>query len=83
MARDFVVDEYNLNAMNVVGKAAGRLREIASELAESIKNNHEKSGSLIETIVKDGWSVLTIGLETFAVDYLGNKYFLGPWNVVQ
>lgn len=83
IARDFVVDEYNLNAMNVVGKAAGGWWEIASELAESIKNNHEKSGSLIETIIRDGWSVLTIGLETFAVDYLGNKYFLGPWNVVQ
>ncbi len=83
IARDFVVDEYNLNAMNVIGKAAGGVREKVSELAESLKNNHEKSGTLIEKMVQDGISILTIGLETFAVDYLGNKYFLGPWNVVQ
>ena len=82
-ARDFVVNEYDLNALNVLGKALTWFREKASELAESIKNNHEKSGNLIEALLYDGWSIVTLGLETFVVDYIGNKYFLGPWNLVQ
>lgn len=82
-ARDFVVDEYNLSTLSVFGKTAAEARTMLSQLTESIKNNNEKSWSLIESFVRNGWSIVTFGAETYAVDYLGNKYFLGPWNLVQ
>lgn len=56
---------------------------MVSEFTESIKNNNEKSGSILESVFRNGGSITTIGVETFVVDYLGNKYFLGPWNLVQ
>ena len=52
------------------------MREKVSEVAESIRNNHEQSGNLMESLIQDGVSIATIGLETFAIDYLGNKYLL-------
>ncbi len=82
-ARDFVVDEYNLSTLSVFGKTAAETRTMLSQLTESIKNNNKKSWSLIESFVRNGWSIVTFGAETYAVDYLGNKYFLGPWNLVQ
>lgn len=54
-----------------------------SDLAKGLKNNSEKSGNIVESLVRNGFSFVTYGLETIAVDYLGNKYFLGPWNLVQ
>jgi hypothetical protein len=54
-----------------------------SELTEMVKTNNEKSGTVIESLFRNGWSFATFGLETYAVDYLGNKYFIGPWNLVQ
>lgn len=48
-----------------------------------VKTNNEKSGTLIESLFRNGWSFATFGLETYAVDYLGNKYFIGPWNLVE
>gem|GEM_PF-1870360 len=59
------------------------MRGTLSELTESIKTNNENSGTLLEAGFKNGLSIVTFGLETFFVDYLGNKYFLGPWNLVQ
>jgi len=82
-ARDFVVNEYELNGLNVLGKAGSGFREILSELTEMVKTNNEKSGTLIESLFRNGWSFATFGLETYAVDYLGNKYFIGPWNLVE
>lgn len=82
-ARDFVINEYDLGALNVLGKVGSEFRGTLSELSEMIKTNNEKSGTLIESLFKNWWSFATFGLETYAVDYLGNKYFIGPWNLVE
>lgn len=82
-ARDFVINEYEISALNVIWKFGNGFRDMVSEITESIKNNNKISGSKLEAFFRNWLSMVTIGLETFAVDYLGNKYFLGPWNLIQ
>jgi CRISPR/Cas system-associated endonuclease Cas3-HD len=82
-ARDFVINEYELSALNVLGKVGSGFREMLSELTESIKTNNEKSGTLMEKLINNWVSILRFWVETYAVDYLGNKYFIGPWNLVE
>jgi len=82
-ARDFVINEYEISTLNVLGKFGNGFRDMVSELVESVQNNNKISDSRLEAFFRNAGSIVTIGLETFAVDYLGNKYFLGPWNLIQ
>ncbi len=82
-AHDFVVNEYELSVMTTLGKTASEFRKRISDFTLQIKENHEKSGSILEAFFRDGLSMAVIGTETFLIDPLGNKYFVWPWNLLQ
>ncbi len=83
IARDFVIDSFNPSSLTVLGKWAEWIRDITSSIVASLHNDPEKARNGLEEIMVKKCGILWYGSYAYVVDYLGNKYALGPLNLIE
>lgn len=80
VAREFV---YDPNQLDIWGTIASKwfewTRELATKLANAISNKPDEAKNILEKMLGDKLGgFMSFGATAYFVDYLGNKYLLGP-----